>query len=43
MSKKQSRSITLTEKDLELIDEKAINLSKWVRNQLRSEFPDHYE
>lgn len=43
MSKKHSRSITLTEEDLELIDEKAINLSKWVRNKLRDEYSEYYD
>jgi hypothetical protein len=42
MTEKTSRSITIREEDKEVIESKALNLSKFVRNQLEKEFPNEY-
>lgn len=43
MSEKVSRSITLEEKDIEVVESKALNLSKFVRQKIQEEFPEEYE
>lgn len=43
MTDKVSRSITLEEEDLEVVESKALNLSKFVRQKLKEEFPEQYE
>jgi len=39
----EQTTVTLREKDQEVVDSKALNLSKFVRKKLEEEFPSEYE
>jgi len=38
-----NRSVTIREKDVNVVDKKAINLSKFLRKQLEEEYADEYK
>lgn len=37
------KNITLTEKHIEVVKSKAINLSQYVRNKLEEDYPEEFE
>jgi len=38
-----NRSVTIRDKDVSVVDKKAINLSKFLRKQLEEEYADEYK
>ena len=38
----EQTTVTLREKDQEVVESKALNLSKFLRKKLEEEFPDKY-
>lgn len=39
----KQKSITLTQEHIDVVERKAINLSKYVRNKLEEDFPEEFD